>query len=221
MGRNLPSFSRFLASIVIIALVMIVNVPHVANVVDRDQELAEILGRIEVRGQQPNLSDGRTASYAAAASYLLSPLQATERGAGALAAIDYPWQGRLQGWTIEFHPGEAGPRGLTFTSQQRIEVYVREGDSRFDLTRTLAHEIGHAVDLVYNDAAGDRERWLEQRDADLSTRWWPDSGAIDFATGAGDFAECFATWQTGSLSLSRIAGRCSADDLELVAELSG
>ncbi|MFV2039615.1 MAG: hypothetical protein ACC660_05185 [Acidimicrobiales bacterium] len=233
MGRNLPNWGRFLASIVIITLVVVMNPPPAAEVAGGDQEPADVLGQIEVWGQQLNLSDGRTASYAAAASGLSprgrapTPTEAVvrirsvaERGAAALATISYPWEDRLPGWVIDFSSGESGPRGLTYTLQQRIEVFVRDGDSQLDLARVAAHEIGHAVDLVYNDEQTDRQRWFDQRGVDLQTRWWPDSGAADFASGAGDFAECFATWQTGSSSLSRLAGPCSVSDLELLGALS-
>ena len=51
------------------------------------------------------------------------------------------------------------------------------------------------------------------------TSWWPGSGAVDFATGAGDFAECFATWLVGSTSLSQVAGPCTDEDLATVRRM--
>lgn len=145
------------------------------------------------------------------------PPDATARGQEALASIGYDWGGRLPGWTIAFVAQETGARGLTFTSEKRIEIYVRSGDSTWQIARVIAHELGHAVDLTHN-SVGDRETWRTQRDiADLP--WWPTSGGSDFASGAGDFAECFATWQVGAASLST-AGPCSQADLDLLASLS-
>lgn len=136
----------------------------------------------------------------------------------ALAMISYPWQARLPGWTVTFAPARDGLRGLTFSGEARIEIYVRPDDSAWDLGRVLAHELGHAVDLTLNDS-GARREWADARGISDATPWWPRSGLADFATGAGDFAECFATWQTGSASLSQVAGPCSADDLDLLASM--
>ena len=138
------------------------------------------------------------------------------RGQEALGLIWYDWQGRLSGWTVEFHPERSGLRGLTFTAERRIEIYVRAGDSTWDIARILAHEIGHAVDVSLNNAS-ERDAWLAQRG--ISVPWWPGSGTSDFNSGAGDFAECFATWVVGSSSLS-IGGACSQADLDLLASLS-
>lgn len=138
--------------------------------------------------------------------------------AGALNLIAYPWPAVLTGWTVEFMPARYDVHGLTFTYDRRIEVYVRPTDDAASLARVLAHELGHAVDLTMNDAE-DRDRWLSQR-AKPTAPWWPGDGVSDFGTGAGDFAECFATWQVASVSLSEIAGPCTPADLQLVAELA-
>lgn len=137
----------------------------------------------------------------------------------AMALISYPWRRRLAGWEIAFEPARDGLRGLTLSGERRIEIYVRDGDSAWFLARVLAHEIGHAVDLTLLDTQR-RRRWEQARGFAETATWWPASGVSDFASGAGDFAECFATWQVGSASRSEIAGPCSADHLALVAELS-
>ncbi len=147
------------------------------------------------------------------------PRSAEALRAAALAHISYPWASRLPGWTIVFDDDGGTLRGVTLSGPQRIEIHMRPGDSAWDLARVLAHELGHAVDLAYNDT-GDRRAWKQARGIDAEAPWWPTSGAADFATGAGDFAECFATWQVGSGSLSRLAGACSAADLALVRQLS-
>lgn len=137
--------------------------------------------------------------------------------AATLARISYPWQSRLPGWSIDFLPGKDGYLGATWSRTHRIEIYVRDGQSVDELAFTLAHELGHAVDLTYFDAT-DRDRWLAARGA-AGASWWTDSGAGDYAVGAGDFAESFAVWQIGGRSLSTLAGQPTEAQLALLAEL--
>lgn len=141
------------------------------------------------------------------------------RGQAALAAISYPWQQRLPGWTVRFKPGRSGVLGLTFTAERVIEVYVRDDQSDGFLRHVIAHELGHAVDVSLNTGA-EREQWLAARGA-TGAPWWPGNGATDFSTGAGDFAECFAAWQTGSGNFrSNVAGWPTGDQLNLLAQLA-
>lgn len=141
-----------------------------------------------------------------------------ETGGRALQRLDYPWQRELPGWTIEFKPARALLRGRTIAGDRRIEIYVHTTNES-ELARIIAHEFGHAGDITYNDTAT-RRAWKSTRGIDASVPWWPAAGYPDFATGSGDFAECFATWQSGSASRSS-AGACSNADLGLVAELLG
>ena len=137
----------------------------------------------------------------------------------ALALIEYDWEDRLPGWRIAFTTGRDDVRGLTYSAQRRIEVYVRDDDTTWDIARVVAHELGHAVDLTHGSDSA-REAWRAQRSLDEDTPWWPGSGTADFATGAGDFAECFASWQVGSNSLSQVGGPCTEDDMAAVAAIS-
>lgn len=137
----------------------------------------------------------------------------------ALAMIGYDWEDRLPGWQIAFSDGRDDVRGLTYSAERRIEIYIRDGDSAWDIARVIAHELGHAVDLTHGSDST-REAWRAQRSIDEDTPWWPGSGTADFATGAGDFAECFATWQVGSTSLSEVGGDCTEADLAAVVGVS-
>ncbi len=139
--------------------------------------------------------------------------------ASALAKITYAWQESLEGWTIQFVPGEGRVAGFTWSSKKHIEIFVRPGDDADSLARVLAHELGHAVDVTLN--SGDERRvWLEQRQASNKT-WWPQAGRADFTSGAGDFAEAFAYWQLrGTAVRSEIAGTPSDADLALLVQLS-
>ena len=142
-----------------------------------------------------------------------------DRGQDALHLVGYRWRTLLPDWSIDFMPADAGLRGLTRTEEHRIEIFVRDTDTAWELARVIAHELGHAVDLSHLDI-DDRQAWRLARGIDDQIPWWPDDGQADFATGAGDFAECFASWQVGSSSLSQVAGRCGSEAHALVGALA-
>ena len=137
-------------------------------------------------------------------------------GHAALGRLSWPWHEHPRGWTIVFEPGGSG-HGQTNPATRRIDVGVASGADVFAVARVAAHEIGHAADLTMNDT-GARRAWKAQRGIPADAPWWPSGTGNDFSTGAGDFAECFATWQLGSASLSAW-GPCSAADLELLASM--
>src|SRR5438309_2307783 len=120
----------------------------------------------------------------------------------ALARISYPW--RQLGYRIVFMGPEPGMWGRTSQrSLSTIEIYVRPDESVDMLAHVVAHEIGHAVDLVYGTDQR-RSLWLELRG--ISPRpWFTCSMCQDFSTPAGDFAEIFAYWQLGDFSRSELA----------------
>ncbi|MDA3040088.1 MAG: hypothetical protein O3C27_11275 [Actinomycetota bacterium] len=146
------------------------------------------------------------------------PRTPTERGHEALELITYDWRDKLSDWSIVFAPGREGVLGLTYVDDKTIEVFVRDDQTAALLAHVIAHEMGHAVDVTLN-SSDERERWQEARDIG-SAPWWPDDGATDFLTGAGDFAESFAAWQVGSGDFrSKLAGPPNAAQLGLLAEL--
>ncbi len=137
----------------------------------------------------------------------------------ALDEISYPWERILPEWTIEFLPATDGLYGLTLVPERRIEIYVRADQSPGMVAHVVAHELGHAVDVTLNTGP-ERRRWSELRGI-ASAPWWPESGANDFATGAGDFAESFAAWQVGPAGFrSTLADPPNGAEIDLLAELS-
>lgn len=108
-----------------------------------------------------------------------------------LAAIDYPVLRRLPGWRIEFLSGRAGYRGSTYPGEHLIQIYVRDGDTLDDLVHVTAHEVGHAIDVTYLSPS-QRAQFNVARGVSADYRWWVQSGGDDFASGSGDWAECFA-----------------------------
>lgn len=141
-------------------------------------------------------------------------------GEQALARLSYPWRQKLAGWTVVFLPGRPGLLGGTWTYEQRIEVYVRDSQTPEEVAFTLAHEMGHAVDVTLMSEQM-RQQWKDARGIDVSVPWWVDSGATDFSSGSGDWAEAFAVWQVGGVSHTRVAPQPDAAHLALLARLSG
>lgn len=139
-------------------------------------------------------------------------------GSAALSLVG--WDTASLDYTIEFHRPRTQVRALTFPYERRIEVYVRPGDTVEGLAHVIAHEIGHAIDVEHNDP-DERRTWLTSRGLSPEYPWWPGSGLNDFATGAGDFAECFAVWRMGDSSHSELPGQCDFELLErLVSDAS-
>lgn len=165
------------------------------------------------------LEAGADAAEAAVGSVDGAPPRHLEIGRQALARIDYPWQERLVDWTVAFLPGRAGLLGGTWTYERRIEIYVRSTQGPDEVAFTLAHELGHAIDVTHF-GPDERRAWLAARGLDRATPWWVDSGATDFGSGAGDWAEAFAVHLLGGVGQSRLAGQPDTAQLDLVARLA-
>lgn len=178
--------------------------------------------------EAPSASSTSTAPTTSTTTVLVVPerLQPTSStgvppslGEQALARVAYDWRARFPTWEVEFLSARDGIRALTFPAERRIEVFVRPSDTAATLHRVFAHELGHTIDVELNSEE-DRDRWRETRGIDQDTPWWPSAESPDFDTGAGDFAEAFAVWETGVSTRSTVAGQPDASDLSLLRELS-
>lgn len=140
--------------------------------------------------------------------------------AEALARIWYPWQRLLPEWSVRFLGRQPGFLGRTIWPDRVIEIYVRPGQDPHDVAFAVAHELGHAVDLEHLDPTT-RAQWRAGRSLPGGLDWFGASDANDFATPAGDWAECFAAWQLGPAGFqSLLGGAPDAGHCALLAELS-
>lgn len=137
----------------------------------------------------------------------------------ALDRVSFDWRSAFPEWQVEFRGPRDGLRALTYPAERRIEIFIRPTDTAATLHRVFAHELGHVVDVELNSDT-DRARWLDERDIAQDTPWWPSAQAPDFATGAGDFAEAFAVWETGVSTRSTIGDQPGSRDVDLLRELS-
>jgi hypothetical protein len=117
------------------------------------------------------------------------PIFEKDRRQLVLDLIHYPWQDL--GYSIVFMGSRLGYRAMTLTLPHRIEIYVRPGEDPMHQAFDLAHELGHAFDLKYNDE-GRRRKWLELRGIKPSVPWFGCDACPDYSTPVGDFAETFA-----------------------------
>jgi hypothetical protein len=109
--------------------------------------------------------------------------------------------------------------GQTIFDQHRIEVYLRDGESKLMVAHVIAHEIGHAIDVAYN-TPDRRQQWLNLRGASTSEPWFGCSSCDDFSSPAGDYAETFSLWQVGpNADDSRLAPPPSPQQLKQLIPL--
>ena len=156
---------------------------------DADQKEARLETAAACTGDPNNSTDTPPDISPAPASSDPLPALQHDRKEAILALIHYPWE--ELGFNIAFLGSRFGYRAMTLTARRRIEVYLRPGESASQQAFDLAHELGHAFDLKYNDDAR-RRKWRELRDIKVSTPWFGCDACPDYSTPAGDFAETFA-----------------------------
>ena len=159
----------------------------------------------------PAVAVARPAADATVSEYTPGDPESVGRAAEALIGFDY--RAVLDGWTFEYGGPRDGYRGNTNTVSRTISVYVGEYDTPQVVAEVIAHEVGHALDIMYLDD-DTRIEWMEMRG--VTEGWWPHSGASDFHVGAGDYAEAVAKLIVDSPSDSE-HGMFTDDQLAFVA----
>lgn len=147
-----------------------------------------VLVPLDIRPPDPTVAPSPAPDPAPRRGRLLGA-ESDPRALAALDLIPYPW--RELGFDIVWLGPRDGWRALIRPAQGRIEVYARPGEPVESLAVDIAHEIGHAVDVVHGTGAG-RARWRELRGIPPGLPWFGCSGCPDLATPAGDYAEVFA-----------------------------
>src|SRR2546427_6006608 len=100
-----------------------------------------------------------SASMAAART----PKSTLARQKAALSLIHFPW--RQFQYEIVFMAPRRGFRAMTVPAKRIIEIYARPEDESRRIAYDIAHELGHVIDLTYNN--GERRRkWMELRGID-------------------------------------------------------
>src|SRR5215470_7109009 len=84
----------------------------------------------------------------------------TARNAAALGMIPFPWQ-HLH-YAIVFRPPQQGVRAMIFERERKIEIYARPSDDALRIAYDIAHELGHAIDFMFNNAET-RKNWMALR----------------------------------------------------------
>lgn len=142
-----------------------------------------------------------------------------DRVRAALALIDTPW--RHLGYELQVRGPRAGILGMSDARARTLTLHVRPDASARSLAFTLAHEVAHVVDYEVLTQA-DRDDWLWLRGLPADTPWYTDTAeATDLATGAGDFAECFAVYEAGLVDFrSGLAGPPTSEQLTWLSELA-
>ena len=114
-----------------------------------------------------------------------------EKGAQALAMIDYPWQ-RL-GYSVTFEGPNPGLLGKADCNTDQIWIYVRPNQSIRQIAFVTAFELGHAVDCGFMTDQT-RAEWAGIRGFHDGWTWFPSCVCTEDDFGSGDISMVFATW---------------------------
>lgn len=171
------------------------------------------------KGESRTADAGRTATTGSVpAAVPDGPDWERRQGEAALALVRYPWP-RL-GYRITFRAdANDGVVAVNYPDRRHIEVSVRRGMSLLDLAHVIAHELGHAYDVQYNDDRI-RNEWKAARGFPDRAGWVDANAGEDFGLPGGDYAEVFAYWALGGRGLfkSELAPVPSPPELERLAK---
>ena len=98
---------------------------------------------------------------------------------------------RTVGATVRVAGPREGVRAEFDPDSRVVTLFADPRDPSHLLAHDIAHELGHAFDTASMTGA-QHDAYLRHR-GHAGTRWWARPGAADYAVGAGDFAEVFAS----------------------------
>jgi hypothetical protein len=116
------------------------------------------------------------------------------RGSRALLARAMPLvhlDPRSVGATVRVAPPRDGVRAEFDPDSRVVTLFADPHGPSHLLAHDIAHELGHAYDTASMTGA-QHDAYLRRR-GHPQTRWWARPGTADYAVGAGDFAEVFAS----------------------------
>lgn len=103
----------------------------------------------------------------------------------------------LPGWTIQSTEANSSVGGYALADGRAIFISANPGRTLAELTVTVLHELGHAVDVTYMDDAR-REAFRTLRSHDASLAWGQAADNVEgdgrWHDSAEDFAEVFVAW---------------------------
>lgn len=114
-----------------------------------------------------------------------------KQGEAAAASLGMNADDPIPGWTVRYMVATDSQRGVTDPKGRTVDIYVKGSEPLSRTAHTLAHEVGHTIDMDGLDEPG-RLAWKTIRDPGGVHQWVVESN--DMASLAGDFAETCA-WQ--------------------------
>lgn len=197
--------------------------PQTSALLSRAEEGSEVQPDAGLKSEEgtvcsgtPDYAKGVTTGPPPFLSIPDKPVFESDRRKTVLSLINFPWQDL--GYKVVFMGSRLGYRAMTLTARRQIEIYVRPGEGIMNQAFDLAHELGHAFDLKYNDEER-RRKWCQLRGIKRSTPWFGCDACPDYNTPAGDFAETFAYLLLGPGNFhSQIAGIPKPEQVAALAE---
>lgn len=128
--------------------------------------------------------------------------------------LPFPWV--LLGYTIRVErPPDDWHAGVSLHDQRAIVLFVRDTTTVTALSKTLVHEIGHAIHTVCPDRLA---QWRERRELPDTV---PDHvpAPHDYDSVAEDFSEAFSQYLGQGSSRSTVGDPLTADWLQRNADL--
>ena len=109
-------------------------------------------------------------------------------GSAALQQLQGDWTSVWARCQISFGPGRPGYLGASDPKTDRIDIWIRPGQTPSQVAATIAHELGHMFDFLYMTPER-RAQWYAMRNIPVNKPWYPCDMCSDYLLGAGDFAE--------------------------------